>query len=977
MLFATLTSFAFSWDPPYGVPASFDCATRKLAYTFGRELVPRRGSFDALWYALDLAGNDTTCVVPNLALATAPAEEKKERTWSRNTLFVDANNGVDRADRGTIEAPLRTIQSALDRVARNSQMSGTSYGTRRSQTPSPTIVLRGGIHYIAATLFIGPEHSGLEVVGHPNERSVVSGGIPLSGLTWSAHDVNATTGANIWKATVNARWYESIGTTATSTTRAAAAAAAAAARSADGCTVLGDDHGISGDDIGAVPAATVEACAAECCNATAHPGCAAAVFALGQSVCYMKGPNYHLDVGSKGNFVIINGVAPTPKPPAPTPPGPTPTPPAPTPAPSGAVEMPGLHINGVRATIARYPNQPGGVEHSCMGKCVVDQGDVAWTPANFAKLGNSTSYTDRTPQHKRNDSASGWSQYDNWFAHYMLGIGGACQVYDPPVSYWCNLNASGGGAFPFHTPSGMAFKSTQHAVMPQMPYAETSQATIFVWHPLRWANWMFDVGAYDAASWNFTFGNGGNQGARGADTGGDFFIQNVFEELDYPGEFFFNASTQTLYLNYNDTTTTTPGAGTPPPPSTTFVVPHKQTLVQFVGTQWNPVIGVKLANIEYTASAPTYMERHAVPSAGDWALDRFAAVFLQGTVGVTVSNCNFTRLDGNALMVSGYNRNTTVSDSDFSFIGGNAIATWGYTNESKSDPGRPGVTLLNSPEAGVDGTDGEHPYNTTVRGCVAREVGLYEKQSSFFVQAKTAGTHLVGNVFFNGPRAGINANDGFGGGDIIEQNLVFSACRESGDHGPFNSWDRQPFLTTYAHGYPSMDMADRTIRRNFFIDNYNTQEAVDNDDGSRGYQTSYNFLVYGIKGMKSDFGGHDNHHTNNVYGYISECLDVSQGTYDLAGQRCSFEYNQVTLLGSKVGNPQCPHTGSYPPPAGDTLLSHNSYYTPDGKMEECGKPLAEFQAMNTSFNDIGSTVAKLPSDATIIGWAKKVLRCCS
>jgi hypothetical protein len=115
----------------------------------------------------------------------------------------------------------------------------------------------------------------------------------------------------------------------------------------------------------------------------------------------------------------------------------------------------------------------------------------------------------------------------------------------------------------------------------------------------------------------------------------------------------------------------------------------------------------------------------------------------------------------------------------------------------------------------VDGTDGERPYNTTVRGCVAREVGLYEKQSSFFVQAKTAGTHLVGNVFFNGPRAGINANDGFGGGDIIEQNLVFSACRESGDHGPFNSWDRQPFLTTYAHGYPSMDMADRTIRRNF------------------------------------------------------------------------------------------------------------------------------------------------------------------
>jgi hypothetical protein len=34
----------------------------------------------------------------------------------------------------------------------------------------------------------------------------------------------------------------------------------------------------------------------------------------------------------------------------------------------------------------------------------------------------------------------------------------------------------------------------------------------------------------------------------------------------------------------------------------------------------------------------------------------------------------------------------------------------------------------------------------------AREVGLYEKQSSFFIQAKTAQSIIQGNVFFNGPR---------------------------------------------------------------------------------------------------------------------------------------------------------------------------------------------------------------------------------
>ena len=33
-----------------------------------------------------------------------------------------------------------------------------------------------------------------------------------------------------------------------------------------------------------------------------------------------------------------------------------------------------------------------------------------------------------------------------------------------------------------------------------------------------------------------------------------------------------------------------------------------------------------------------------------------------------------------------------------------------------------------------------------------------------------------------------------GGGDVMEGNLIANCVRESGDHGPFNSWDRQMFL---------------------------------------------------------------------------------------------------------------------------------------------------------------------------------------
>lgn len=116
---------------------------------------------------------------------------------------------------------------------------------------------------------------------------------------------------------------------------------------------------------------------------------------------------------------------------------------------------------------------------------------------------------------------------------------------------------------------------------------------------------------------------------------------------------------------------------------------------------------------------------------------------MEGTENVTIQDSAFERLDGNAVMISGYNRHTHVLDSDFSFLGGNGVAAWGRTNETSGE---------GHPQAGIDGTDGNHPEYVLVKGCNIREVGLYEKQSSFFVQAKTSLSRIEGNVMFNGPR---------------------------------------------------------------------------------------------------------------------------------------------------------------------------------------------------------------------------------
>ncbi len=70
--------------------------------------------------------------------------------------------------------------------------------------------------------------------------------------------------------------------------------------------------------------------------------------------------------------------------------------------------------------------------------------------------------------------------------------------------------------------------------------------------------------------------------------------------------------------------------------------------------------------------------------------------------------------------------------------------------------------------------------------------GTNPKPKTEKIKAKTAQSELRRNVVFNLGRAGFNFNDGFGGGDHVHSNVLFHTCRESSDHGPINSWDRQP-----------------------------------------------------------------------------------------------------------------------------------------------------------------------------------------
>jgi len=359
----------------------------------------------------------------------------------------------------------------------------------------------------------------------------------------------------------------------------------------------------------------------------------------------------------------------------------------------------------------------------------------------------------------------------------------------------------------------------------------------------------------------------------------------------------------------------------------------------------------------YTYLGTSKASIHGMPSGGDWALQRSGAVLMEGTERTMVDQCLINRVDGNGIFVSNYNRNVTLSNNDFIWIGDSAMAAWGSTSGCMNE----NCSLKIPFASGPDGRGGNQPRGTRVVGNMVREIGIWQKQSSMWFQAVTAQTYLAKNVHFNGPRAGLNFNDGFGGGDIIEANLLTNCVRESGDHGPWNSWDRLPYITNIgmvrdknsptghrpAHG-PSVIPTFRQIRKNFIMSVYSSQEAIDTDDGSSYYHTYNNFFLYASNGLKSDFGGQWNHHYNNVYGYVlSNCF----GT----GNNLAF-YNNKCVTYPKGYRSDC--VGKTP-----MNISGNAIYTDSGTMEVCGTTLKNWVAQG---HDHGTTIQKWPTDEELI-----------
>ena len=671
--------------------ASFDCSMRSLAVEFAASTNPSLSAAalqrvaDALNGSPEKTPGCNVTVPPALAQARArPELAGPPLTAEGQSFYVDFVKGSD-GNSGSVAAPFKTVTRA--QVATRAMGAGSS------------MVLRGGTHFLAAPLVLDARDAGLTMQSYPGEAAWLSRGTPLSGIAWKPYNTSASNGSWAVYPGQNAVWGATEGPTFHlygNTPDAPTCAAACAADLARGgrCTIY------TWHDANQAPYAL------NCwfrldgvLGLLAESGHTSGAFTPPQNV-------WSADLSS------LPGLPQ-----------------------DGSVH--GLRgVDGARLIRARYPNADP------------EQGFGSGLRASSWTAPQATQHIQPTHQYRpaqpyRNSSYS--------FEYYQGGWGGICAVpgfgfFETPGSmYWCGNQTEGGGAFTWRTPYGMQVDS---ATLPHLPYADTTGAVVQAWHPAHWASRMYLLDgrsqAWDAATRtaNMSFVAGGFQDARGSDDAGEFYIENVWEELDAPSEWFFNETTRMLYLNYNAS------SGTPPPAdgSLVAIAAGASALIIVNGSSSAPVPGLSFLSLGFRDTSYVYFDPHSIPSGGDWALPRSAAVFLEGSEGATVQSCLFERLDGTALMLSGYNRNSMIDSNDFSYIGGSAMVAWGRTT---GDP---------TGADGPDGTNGDQPRYSVFKRNVGREIGIWEKQSSLLMQAKTSDSLVVGNVGFNGPRAGINQN---------------------------------------------------------------------------------------------------------------------------------------------------------------------------------------------------------------------------
>ncbi|MBO9730004.1 MAG: PDZ domain-containing protein [Chitinophaga sp.] len=332
------------------------------------------------------------------------------------------------------------------------------------------------------------------------------------------------------------------------------------------------------------------------------------------------------------------------------------------------------------------------------------------------------------------------------------------------------------------------------------------------------------------------------------------FVENIFEELDAPREWYYDKAGKTLYYK--------PVAGVSPEKAS-VIISRLPEIVALKGTADKPVKNITFRNIRFAHSNATFMDTREPLLRSDWTIYRGGAVLLDGTTDCSILDCEFDHNGGNAVFVSNYNRRAYISGNEIHDAGGSGICFVG-----NKDAVRAPLFEYNESQAfnGMDTAAGpkspDYPASCVAADNLIYRTGRIEKQTAGVQISMAMDITVSHNTIYDVPRAGINVSEGTWGGHIIEYNDVFNTVLETGDHGAFNSWGRDRWwypnreqLDSLVAVHPWLIRQDavktNVLRNNRFRCDHGWD--IDLDDGSSNYHIYNNVCLNGGLKLREGF----------------------------------------------------------------------------------------------------------------------------
>jgi len=338
-------------------------------------------------------------------------------------------------------------------------------------------------------------------------------------------------------------------------------------------------------------------------------------------------------------------------------------------------------------------------------------------------------------------------------------------------------------------------------------------------------------------------------------------VENIFEELDAPGEWFFDRKGQQLYFM--------PEPGVDLKTATVEIV-RLRHLIGFNGSKEKAVRNIHLKGFVFRHAARTFMENKEPLLRSDWTVYRGAAIVFSGAEDCSIVDCEFDQVGGNTILVNNYNRRISIKGCYIHHSGANGIAFVGDPKAVRSPIFSYGPQNFSAMDRTPGPQNDNYPSDCLVEDCLITMTGRDEKQTAPVHISMSHKIRVNHCSIYDVPRAGININEGTFGGHIIENCDVFNTVLETGDHGSFNSWGRDRFWTPDINqtvpevaqnpDLPFLDMLEPNIIRN---NRWRCDHGwdIDLDDGSSWYRIYNNLLLNGGLKMRE---GYDRQATNNV-----------------------------------------------------------------------------------------------------------------